>query len=174
MTDFYVRAVREFCAVLLGGVTNRQAYDGCRLLHRDDLAGHWEAVTVLDAVATVARDGIDAGHPFTRLDAGDVNARLLDDGHLKNGDLRAFWLDVNSPADGHDYRLGVQRLRELAPRITEGNFRRLHADTYRGEDSWTAPLDELTERMDRARADMLAVYGRIRRPAGLTVAGGAA
>ena len=148
---------REYLAALLFECSNREAYDGTRHIHTDDLP-HWQARTVHATIATVARVGIDTGYALKPLAPTDVADHLRDEGHLDKEPMRRYWHDIVAPATA--YTPARHRLKQLACRIAEDNLRQKIGAVYVYGDHDTAPLDELVERMARDRQTMLDIYAR--------------
>lgn len=151
--------VSAFLRVLITELNNREALDATALIHRDDFGGNWQGLTVFDAVESVARDAVDAGHPDQPLDVLAVNKHLLEAGELTNEAFRAYWNELAVPAEFQ--APGKWQLKELARRVSESHFRARHAEIYGRDDSHVRPLDEITAEMDNHRKELLAIYNRI-------------
>lgn len=147
----------EYLAALLFESTNREAYDGTRHIHTDDLP-HWQARTVLAVITTVARAGIDSGFALKPIAPTDVHDHLRDEGHLDEEPMRRYWHDLVAPAVA--YTPAKHRLKALARRIAEDHLRQKIGDVYTYGDHDIAPLDELVERMSRDRQTMLDIHAR--------------
>lgn len=157
----------EYLMVLLTELSNREAFNACALVHADDFGANWQARTIFHGIETVARDGIDSGHPTAALPITDVSAQLLEDGKFTNDAFHSYWLNLISPATT-PRPLGKHRVKHLARRIAEDHFRTRHAEIYGREDSHVLPLEEITAQMDVDRKELLGIFTRIK-PATLAV-----
>ncbi|MCX7542167.1 hypothetical protein OS128_04445 [Corynebacterium sp. P5848] len=149
------------CLMRMNSTTAR---DKAGYVHLDDYGDCWQARTIHEAITAVAAANINAGHPTQRLLTADINARLVSSGAMTNTALARFWHELVSPTNPEDNpQPEPWRSRELAARITEDHFRFVYheAHTLTEDMAFTAPIEELTEKLRLDRERFLAIHNRM-------------
>ncbi|MCX7444387.1 hypothetical protein OS125_03895 [Corynebacterium sp. P7003] len=149
------------CLMRMNSTTAR---DKAGYVHLDDYGDCWQARTIHEAITAVAAANITAGHPTQRLLTTDIHARLVSSGAMTNTALARFWHELVSPSNPEDNpQPEPWRSRELAARITEDHFRFVYheAHTPTEDMAFTAPIEELTEKLRRDRERFLAIHNRM-------------
>ncbi|MHA2787903.1 hypothetical protein ACXZ66_01975 [Corynebacterium sp. S7] len=143
--------IQEYFLTVLE-LTGADATRALDLMHPDVLP--WQAAKLHAAIKYVATKS-----PDDRISQTDVNSYLTANGLMANQGLAAWWQALIT-SDVKPRTPAI--LQELAARITEDRFRQRLLEMHQPpEDIFTAPLNEITARINRNREELLTIYNHL-------------